>query len=170
VNIYFIQFGWSLTLFRLSPLVNTVRHIHGTIPPASTPASSISLASLPGLRSLTLHATISMLMLNNRRFADPFPWLVAFLETLPSSNRLSELEISVEVAVGKEIFNKISWEGLARVLVSERMSSLRTARLKLRLKQQVLVHGLPQVLEGMLDADEHLRELRSRRILEVDVQ
>jgi len=109
-------------------------------------------------------------MLNNRRFADPFPWLVAFLETLPSSNTLSELEISVEVAVGKEIFNKISWKGLVRVLVSERMSSLSIARLKLRLKQQVLVHGLPQVLEGMLNADEHLRELRSRRILEVDVQ
>lgn len=150
--------------------VNTVRHIHGTIYPASTPASSISLASLPRLRSLTLHATISMLMLNNRRFADPFPWLVAFLETLPSSNCLFELEISVEVAVGKEIFNKISWEELARVLVSERMSSLRTARLELRLKEQVLVHGLPQVLEGVLDADEHLRELRSRLILEVDIQ
>jgi len=50
------------------------------------------------------------------------------------------------------------------------MSSLRMARLKLRLEQQVLVHGLPQVLEGVLDADEHLRELRSRRILKVDVQ
>lgn len=111
-----------------------------------------------------------MLMLNNRRFTDPFPWLVAFLETLPSSNCLSELEVSVEVAAGREIFNKISWKGLAHVLVSERMSSLRTVRLELRLKQQVLVHGLPQVLEGMLDADEHLRELRSRRILEVYIQ
>lgn len=111
-----------------------------------------------------------MLMLNNRRFADPFPWLVAFLETLPISNCLSELEITVEVAVGKEIFNRISWEGLARVLGSERMLGLRTVRLELRLKQQVLAHGLPQVLEGMLDADEHLRELRSTRILKVDVQ
>lgn len=156
--------------FPSSLLVNTVRHVHGIIPPSSTPASSISLASLPGLRSLTLHATISVLTLNISRFADPFPWLVAFLETLPSSNCVSELEISVEVAVVKEIFNKISWEGLARVLISERMSSLRTARLKLRLKQQVWTHGLPQGLEEVLDADEHLCELRNRWILEVDIQ
>jgi len=46
-----------------------------------------------------------MLMLNNRRFSDPFSWLVAFLGTLPSFNCLSELEIFVEVDAGKEIFS-----------------------------------------------------------------
>jgi len=156
------------------PEIAYVRHLIRKNSPVGPPASPLHLEHLHALRALKINTEIRMYKLNNNRFSDPLPWVVALLASLPRENAFTTFELCLDLHLNQQIWESISWVKLARALNSDRFPHFERLVLTLQSpstedaapacphdEAAVLPHWVREVVENNV----HLADLRERGVL-----
>lgn len=162
----------SLERLELNPgsEVNAIRHLLRPVSVERTGVPDLSLAPLKTLRSLKINTKVLMFKLNNNRFSDPLPWIVALLSTLPDDNGLSELELSFNLQLTQPVLERVSWFDLSSTLLSKKFGNLKHVAFTFPSSTKGhIIDERPVWVKDTLNQNKHLSPLISRGLLHIDI-